>query len=152
MAEDHGPGVRIPPPLLLAGVMAGAWALDQLWSVPIGPAAPELGGMLAALALVLIGWAVVVLVRAGNDPRPDRPDTAMTLAGPYRFGRNPIYLGFLLIATGFALAWGTLFPWLGVVLLHGLLDRLVIAREEAYLEARFGEPYRAYRARVRRWM
>jgi protein-S-isoprenylcysteine O-methyltransferase Ste14 len=48
--------------------------------------------------------------------------------------------------------WGTLWAWLGVAVLHGVLDRLVIAKEEAYLTARFGAPYEAYRARVRRWM
>ncbi len=152
MAADHGPGVRIPPPVFLAAVMAGAWGLDRVWRIQIGPAAPELGAMVAALAVALIGWAILVMLRAGIDPRPDKPDAAMVETGPFRFGRNPIYLGFLLIATGFALAYGTLFPWIGVVVLHGLLDRLVIAREEAYLEGRFGAGYLAYKARVRRWM
>jgi len=151
-AEDPGPGVRLPPPLIAAGVMVAAWALDRVWTLQLGPPAPGLGWMVIFLALVLIGWAVIVLVRAGNDPRPDKPDAALVEAGPFRFGRNPIYLGFLLIATGLALSWGTLWGWIGVVVLHGLLDRLVIAKEEAYLGARFGAAYEAYKARVRRWM
>jgi protein-S-isoprenylcysteine O-methyltransferase Ste14 len=92
------------------------------------------------------------MVKAGNDPRPDKPDAALVQAGPFRFSRNPIYLGLLLAAAGLALMWGTLWGWVGVAVLHALLDRLVIAKEEAYLASRFGAAYEAYRGRVRRWM
>lgn len=149
---DHGPGVRVPPPVIATAVMAVAWLLDRVWTIQIGPPAVALGGMVIFLAVALVGWALLVLVKAGNDPRPDRPDTAMVESGPFRWSRNPIYLGVLLAATGLALVWGTLWGWIGVVVLHGLLDRLVIAKEEAYLAARFGAPYEAYKARVRRWM
>ncbi|WP_270938540.1 methyltransferase family protein [Falsiroseomonas oryzae] len=152
MNKDHGPGVRVPPPVIAAAVMGAAWVLDRVWTVQIGPPAVSLGGMVVFLAIALCGWAVLVLVKAGNDPRPDKPDSALVEAGPFRWSRNPIYLGFLLAATGLALVWGTLWGWIGVVVLHGLLDRLVIAREETYLAARFGAAYDAYRARVRRWM
>jgi protein-S-isoprenylcysteine O-methyltransferase Ste14 len=151
-ADTHGPGVRIPPPVIAVGVMGAAWALDQLWPIAIGPAVPQFGALVVLLAVALMGWAVLVLVRAGNDPRPDKPDSALVEAGPFRFGRNPIYLGFLLVAAGLALASGTLFPWIGVAVLHAVLDRLVVAREEAYLATKFGAPYAAYTARVRRWM
>jgi protein-S-isoprenylcysteine O-methyltransferase Ste14 len=137
---------------MVAAVLAGAWLLDRIWTLQIGPPAPALGGMVVFLAIALCGWAVLVLVKAGNDPRPDKPDAAMVEAGPYRFSRNPIYLGLLLAVTGVALVWGTLWGWIAVVVLHGLLDRLVIAKEEAYLTARFGAAYEAYRTRVRRWM
>ncbi len=151
-ASGEGPGVRVPPPVMVAGVLATAWVLDRVWTVQLGPPLPGFGGMVLFLGLGLIGWAVLALVRAGNDPRPDRPDVAMVEGGPYRFSRNPIYLGFLLGAAGIALNYGTLWFWLGVAVLHGLLDRLVIAREEAYLAERFGAAYGAYRQRVRRWM
>lgn len=150
--RDRGPGVRLPPPVLVALAMGTAWLLDRLWTVQIGPPLPGLGGMVIFLAIGLVGWAVLVLVKAGNDPRPDRPDAALVEGGPFRFSRNPIYLGFLLAAAGLALVWGTLWGWAAVAVLHGVLDRAVIAREEAYLAARFGAPYEAYRSRVRRWM
>lgn len=150
--DTHGPGVRIPPPVYVAAVMAGAWLLDRIWTIQIGPPARPLGAMVIFLALVLLGWALLVMVKAGNDPRPDKPDAALVEAGPFRWSRNPIYLGFLLAAAGLALMWGTLWGWVGVAVLHALLDRLVIAKEEAYLAARFGAAYEAYRGRVRRWM
>jgi protein-S-isoprenylcysteine O-methyltransferase Ste14 len=149
---DHGPGVRLPPPIIAALVMGAAWLLDRVWTLQVGPPAVALGGMLIFLAIGLAGWAVLVLVKAGNDPRPDRPDAAMVETGPYRRSRNPIYLGLLLGATGLALIWGTLWGWLGVAVLHGVLDRLVIAKEEAYLATRFGAAYAGYKGRVRRWM
>jgi protein-S-isoprenylcysteine O-methyltransferase Ste14 len=151
-ATDHGPGVRVPPPVMVTAVVVAAWVLDQIWTIQIGPPATGLGGMVIFLSVALVGWAVLALVKVGNDPRPDKPDAAMVESGPYRFSRNPIYLGFLLAVTGLALMWGTLWGWIAVVVTHGLLDRLVIAKEEAYLAGRFGAAYEAYRARVRKWM
>jgi protein-S-isoprenylcysteine O-methyltransferase Ste14 len=150
--SDHGPGVRVPPPLMVAVVMGAAWVLDRVWTLQIGPPLIGMGGAVIFLAIALIGWALLVMVKAGNDPRPDKPDAALVESGPFRWSRNPIYLGFLLAAAGLALIWGTLWGWVGVAVLHGLLDRLVIAKEEAYLTARFGAAYAAYQSRVRRWM
>ena len=149
---DHGPGVRVPPPVMVGLLLVMAWGLHHLAPVPLGPPLPELGALLLFAAVALIGWAVLVLVRAGNDPRPDRPDAAMVEAGPFRFSRNPIYLGFLVAMLGFALRWGDLWGWVALPLGHLLLDRLVVAKEEAYLATRFGAVYAAYRGRVRRWL
>ena len=151
-APDRGPGVRVPPPVLVAGAIAAAWALGRTVPVPIGAPLPALGSTVLVLALALIGWAILTLARAGTDPRPDRPDSALVEGGPFRFGRNPVYLGFVLCAAGFALRWGTLWGWLAALGTYLALDRLVVAREEAYLAARFGEAYDAYRGRVRRWL
>lgn len=151
-AADRGPGVRIPPPVLVGGTIILAWAQQRLAPVPLGPPQPALGNAVLFLALAWIGWAILVMVRAGTDPRPDRPDAALIETGPFRYSRNPIYLGFLLVTAGFALRWGDLWGWLAVCASFALLERLVIAREEAYLAARFGAAYEGYRARVRRWM
>ncbi|MEO3470313.1 isoprenylcysteine carboxylmethyltransferase family protein [Roseomonas sp. CAU 1739] len=151
-ADDHGPGVRLPPPVLVAALLAIAWVLHRVTPVPLGPPLPETGALVLFAALALIGWALLVLVRAGNDPRPDKPDAALVEAWPFRFSRNPIYLGFLLAMLGFALRWGDLWGWVALPLGHLLLDRLVVANEEAYLATRFGAAYDAYRGRVRRWV
>ncbi len=144
--------MRLPPPVLVGGILLLAWGLARVMPVPIGVAIPTLGGTVIAAALGLIVWALAVMMRAGNDPRPDRPDRAIVEHGPFRFSRNPIYLGFLLIAAGLALRWGDLWGWVAVVVAQLALDRLVIAREEAYLRARFGEAYASYARRVRRWL
>ena len=150
--SDHGPGVRIPPPVMVAALLAVAWGLERIVPVRIGPPLPELGALVIFAAIALIGWALLVMLKAGNDPRPDKPDTRMVETGPFRFSRNPIYLGFILGVAGFALRWGDLWGWVAVVASHLVLDRLVVAKEEAYLATRFGAAYEAYRGRVRRWV
>ena len=149
---SEGPGVKLPPPVVVAVGLVAAWVLNQMFRVQLGPPAPGLGGMVVFLAVAWIGWALLVLVRAGNDPRPDKPDTAMVQAGPFRWGRNPIYLGFVLFLAGVALYWGTLWGWLAVGAVFLWLDFAVVRREEAYLATRFGAEYAAYQARVRRWL
>lgn len=149
---DHGPGVPVPPPLLVAGTILVAWLLRRLLPLPVMAPQPVPGDILFGLALALIVWAGATMLRAGTDPRPDRPDAALVTTGPFRFSRNPFYLGFVLIAAGFALRWGDLWGWLAVAALLRMLDRLAIAREEAYLARRFGAAYRQYRAKVRRWI
>lgn len=152
MSDTAGPGVRWPPPVVVGGLVVAAWLLGWVLPLRLGPPAAALGNAVLFAAIALVGWSLLVLVRAGNDPRPNRPDTAIVQGGPFRFSRNPIYLGFVLAAAGFALRDGLLWGWLAVGLAFLWLDRQVVAREEAYLAGRFGTAYAAYRARVRRWV
>lgn len=100
----------------------------------------------------LAAWALGVMLRAGTNPDPHRAATALVEGVPFRFTRNPIYVGMVLFHAGVAcllqsgMARATL-PGLAAVLHYG-----VILREECYLERKFGEVYRGYRARVRRWV
>lgn len=151
-ANPHGPGVRVPPPVMVGGIVLLGWVLSLAVPVRLGPPLVPLGNTLIFAALMLIGWAAIVMVRAGVDPRPDKPDATLLEAGPFRHSRNPIYLGFLMVAAGFALRVGDLWCWLAVAASFAVLEKLVIAKEEAYLTARFGAAYAGYRARVRRWV
>jgi protein-S-isoprenylcysteine O-methyltransferase Ste14 len=81
-----------------------------------------------------------------------RPTTAIVFTGPYRFTRNPMYLGLALLQAGLAMVTNSLWPLLTLAPVIVAVRRLVIDREERYLEAKFGEEYRAYKARVRRWV
>ncbi|HVM45875.1 MAG TPA: isoprenylcysteine carboxylmethyltransferase family protein, partial [Candidatus Thermoplasmatota archaeon] len=117
-----------------------------------GPARWLGGATLAAAgtALVLAGYATQT--RAGTDPIPFHPTTRIVTHGAYRYTRNPMYLGFALATLGLAIladsAWALLAAPAGLV----LVDRLVVVREERYLERKFGEEYLAYKRRVRRWL
>jgi protein-S-isoprenylcysteine O-methyltransferase Ste14 len=150
--DGHGPDVRLPPPLILAVVLAVAWLLDRLVPVQIGPPLGRAGLVVMALGVALAGCALALMLRTRTDPRPDRPDQALVRSGPFRVTRNPIYLGLLVFAVGLALRWASLWGWLAVAAAFVLLDRLVVAREERYLRARFGDDYAEYAARVRRWL
>lgn len=150
--RDHGPGVKVPPPVWFLLCVGAAWGLHRLLPVTIAPPFVEFGIAVGLLGLGLIVAALVVMLVARTDPRPHTPDRTLVTHGPFRVSRNPIYLGLLTIAAGIALASGSVWAWLAVAALFGLLDRLVIAKEEAYLLARFGKDYADYTARVRRWM
>jgi protein-S-isoprenylcysteine O-methyltransferase Ste14 len=147
--------VMVRPPLAWALAVVAGLALNWLLPLPFVPAtAPAgwLGGMVFALALALFAWAITTMTRAGSNVPTSRPTMTIVDTGPYRFTRNPIYLGMVLGLIGLAIALNTL--WLLLALLpFGLVIRYgVIAREEAYLERKFGDVYRDYRARVRRWV
>ncbi len=142
------------PPVWTAGFAALGWALSRL--APIapfgGPLAEGAGTMLAGAALALAVWAALTMVVARTPVMPRRDADALVERGPFRFSRNPIYLADLGLLAAFGLWIGSLWPILLTLILKYLLDRRFIRDEEARLEAAFGEAYRAYAARVRRWI
>jgi protein-S-isoprenylcysteine O-methyltransferase Ste14 len=95
---------------------------------------------------------MVVFRKYQTGIAPWDPATALVTEGPYRRTRNPMYLGMAALYGGIALGFGLLWALalLPVVIL--LIDRVVIRREEAYLETKYGDAYRDYRNRVRRWI
>ncbi|MEO7655578.1 MAG: isoprenylcysteine carboxylmethyltransferase family protein [Sphingomicrobium sp.] len=153
--RDHA-GVRVPPPLIFLGLVVIGPVLDSL--VGLAPLAipPTLRTVLV-LILIAAGLAVVlVAVRrfasAGTRVEPWVPSSAIVSDGIYRFTRNPMYVGMAVVMLGLSLILASPAS-LGMVVVGVLIvDRFVIRREEAYLEAKFGEEYRTYRARVRRWL
>ena len=90
--------------------------------------------------------------RAGTAVEPWRPSTALVTGGVYRFTRNPIYLGMALLYFGLALAVDSAVTLALLLPLLALVQVGVVSREERYLEAKFGDDYRRYRAAVRRWI
>src|SRR5262249_25122090 len=111
-----------------------------------------LGAMVFALALGLFVWAIVTMTRAGTNVPSKLPTTAILDIGPFRFTRNPIYVGMMLGLIGLALAFNSLWLLLMLVPFALVIRYAVVAHEEAYLERKFGDVYRGYRARVRRWL
>jgi protein-S-isoprenylcysteine O-methyltransferase Ste14 len=147
--------VIIRPPVAWGLAIIAGLALD--WLVPLSflPAdlpAGLLGAMVFVLALALFAWAIVTITRAGSNVPTNLPTTAIVESGPYRYTRNPIYLAMFLGLIGLAIAFDNV--WLLMMLVpFALVIRYgVVAREEAYLERKFGDVYRGYRSRVRRWL
>jgi protein-S-isoprenylcysteine O-methyltransferase Ste14 len=93
-----------------------------------------------------------LFLRAGTPLEPWQTPTALVATGPYRFTRNPMYLGLTLCLIGFALWLGTVTPAMLLPVFVALLTLGFVRPEERRLEQRFGESYRAYKARVRRWI
>jgi protein-S-isoprenylcysteine O-methyltransferase Ste14 len=152
-SADHA-GVRLPPPLIYVVLFGIGLALHQFVPLAFPPAA------LARLAaLMLLGAGIVLLVssnvlfrRAHTSLVPVRPATALVLGGPYRLTRNPMYLGLLCVYLALALWFGLGWPLLLAPIVVLAVQRLAIAKEEQYLDQKFGDAYRAYRSRVRRWI
>lgn len=156
--NDNTPGVRFPPPLIfLLGLLAGIGMEHMLFDWAL--VRPERLVWLRLLALgfaAAAGWLLVAALggfrRKGNDPRPWREDSALVVEGIYRHTRNPMYLGMALAYVAIAAWLNTLWPLLALGPVLFTIQHYVIGREEAYLERRFGEAYRDYCAKVRRWM
>lgn len=147
------PGV-VPPPAIVLGLIVVGLALDWAWPAPVfdGRAQAILGVLLFAAGLGLVLPCVRLFRRAGTNVPTYRPATTLVTDGPYRFSRNPIYLGLTLAYAGIAVGIDSAWLIVLVVALVGVLDLAVIRREEAYLETKFPDAYRSYKGRVRRWL
>ena len=147
-------GVIMPPPFIYgAGLLIGL-GLDYLWPIALLPDRGRylVGFIMIGVSGVLIARVVFEFRKAGTKLDPRRPTSAVVTTGPFRFSRNPSYLSLSLLYVGIGIAvdsvWvlGMLVPAL-TVMHYG-----VIFREERYLEGKFGEEYRRYKASVRRWL
>jgi len=147
-------GVIAPPPLIYAGGIAVGLLLNRMLPLPWLPRAINrpLGLALAAVGAVPAVWALIEMLRAGTNPVPEVPTTALVTDGPYRWTRNPMYLSFTVISAGIAAWANALWVLLALPAVLFVMVRGVIEREERYLERKFGDDYRAYKGRVRRWL
>jgi protein-S-isoprenylcysteine O-methyltransferase Ste14 len=145
-------GVLRPPLIYLASIATGL-VLHLAWPRPLPaglPVRPLLGGALVVASFLLLAFSVRRF-RAASTPVPAwKPTTAIVRTGPYRFSRNPIYLGFSLFQLGIAIWIGSWWLIVTLVAAFVLIHCFVVPREERYLEARFGDEYRDYMASVRR--
>jgi protein-S-isoprenylcysteine O-methyltransferase Ste14 len=149
--------VVVKPPFLFAGALVLGCLLS--WLAPIGPGlgaangrALAAGGALVVVGLVLGVLSILEFKRSDTSPIPGEPSTALIEAGLYRFTRNPIYIGMVILYVGLAIVLTS--AWMLLLLIPALmiLQRGVVEREEAYLKAKFGDAYRRYQARVPRWL
>ncbi len=156
--EKDGAAVSFPPPLLpLATILLGVglnrlWPLNALVELP-APARYWIGGIVVAVSILVLGlWPVVLFRRSGQSELPWRPTPVVLEHGPYQFTRNPMYLMMVLVCIGVAIILSNAWILLLTPLCAWSLYRFAIAPEEAYLERKFGGPYRDYKWRVRRWL
>jgi protein-S-isoprenylcysteine O-methyltransferase Ste14 len=149
------PHVLAPPPFIFLGALALGLVLQLLRPLqlfPDSPAARIIGCCLIVGGLILSGAVVRHFRRAGTPVTPWREPRRLVLSGPYRFSRNPDYVGQALIVGGLGVLLRAAWVLLALVPALLLVRYGVIAREERYLERRFGEEYRRFCGRVRRWL
>jgi len=152
--DEKGAGVKFPPPLLILILTLIAYAFDFLFPLPIitGSSMWFSGGIVIVIAFLLVAIAIFQFRQAKTHVEPWKSTSSIIQSGVYRYSRNPIYLAFCIVTAGIGMV---LNSWwvVGVILpLMFLLRHLVIAREEAYLEKKFGDEYINYKNSVRRWI
>ena len=147
--------VLVRPPIAWGLTILAGFVLDWIEPLPFMPSEASaiwLGAIVFFSALALAFWAVATMTGAGSNVPTSRPTTVIVESGPYRFSRNPIYLGMVLALIGMAITFDTFWLLLTLVPFALVIRYGVVAREEAYLERKFGDVYRSYCSRVRRWL
>jgi protein-S-isoprenylcysteine O-methyltransferase Ste14 len=149
--------LRVPVPWIfvlayLVGASLGHWVRLGLSVVAPRGASLTAGGALLAAGALIAGWALTIFHRVGTTTVPGQSSDRLVEWGPYRFTRNPMYVGLTLAYLGEAVLLQQLWPVPLLVLVLAYLQRTVIPLEESRLREVFGEVYTAYCGRVRRWL
>ncbi len=148
--------MRFPPPLVyLLAVLTGVGLhlIGLSWRLDLGAGLRVAAAAASGLAgIALVGAALGGFRRTGQDPKPWKGTPEIISSGVYRYTRNPMYVGMGLLqaAVGFAAANGAIVALVPVSL--GVVYRIAVRHEEAYLERKFGAAYVDYKQAVRRWL
>jgi protein-S-isoprenylcysteine O-methyltransferase Ste14 len=153
-ATDNS-NVIVHPPIawglaFVAGLGLG-W-IYPLAFLPTGVPGVWVGGGVFAVGFVLAISAIISFRKGDTPVQTHKPTRGIVTRGPYRFTRNPIYIGMFLGQTGLAIGFDNLWMLITLVPFYLVIRFGVVAREEAYLERKFGESYLSYKKRVGRWI
>ena len=150
----NAPRRRVLPPIWLFLAILASYLLNR-W-LPIVVLVPEPWNYVGVVIILLGGTLAIPSAlsfrKAGTPVVPFTPSTKLVTGGWYRVTRNPMYLGMVIVFTGVAVLAGSLGAFLPLPVLIAILDLRFIRGEEQFLEGIFGDEYRQYRARVRRWI
>jgi protein-S-isoprenylcysteine O-methyltransferase Ste14 len=146
--------VLVVPPLLFGVALAVGFLMQWIAPRPIMPSNARywIGGVLLVFGAFLATWGSRVMEQAGTNVNPTLPSLSLVATGPFLFSRNPLYVSLTLMYVGLALLANALWVLVLIAPVLILLHYGVVRREERYLEAKFGDAYRAYRSRVRRYL
>ena len=143
--------MRVPVPWVFVLAYLAGVAVERIWPSNLG-ARLSVGAVTFALGAVVAGWGLVTFHKAGTTTVPGRASASLVTWGPYRFSRNPMYVGLSLAYVGEALLLRQAWPLALLPLVVAYVNWVVIPVEEAKLTEVFGEEYLSYRARTRRWL
>jgi protein-S-isoprenylcysteine O-methyltransferase Ste14 len=150
--------VRFFPPGIPVIVIVSGLLLQWIAPLRFGPAIPAIpryltGIVIAVSAITLLGgWSVILFHRSGQSANPWTSTPHLETRGPFRVTRNPMYLQMVIVCLAAAIACANWWILLLTPVAAFALQRLAIEPEETYLENRFGDTYRDYKTRVRRWL
>lgn len=144
----------LPPVIFGIPIVLGALIHVIIWRGAIigGATGVVIGVVLITVGLGIIFWAFRVMRAHGEHPEPNRATKTLVTSGPFKRTRNPIYSGFMLIGSGMAVSLNAMAMLVAVFFGVAALTALVIQREEAYLERKFGDVYLKYANKTGRWL
>lgn len=147
-------GMLMPPPVLFGLLVKVAFLVQflALGGVHASRMSGLVGGLLIAASMALLAASKQRFHDAGTPVRPKSRTTAIVDNGPYRFTRNPMYLAMAGVMTGLAVILGSLALAVAAVAFVVVVHYGVVLREERYLLGLYGDTYRGYMQRVRRWI
>lgn len=153
-SRAHRPATFIPPPLVYAAVLLLAWYLNKHWPWPLelGEVGVYLAWLLIGLGLLGFSWALFSIWQHKTTVNPFKGASHLITTGPFAYSRNPIYVSDWLVYAGVMLLLHSVWPLVFVPVVWAIMRYGVILHEEAHLQAKFGDAYTEYRARVRRWL
>ena len=149
------PNVVIQPPIALIIAVVAALALNWFYPLPfLGRTIPgiEVGLVLLLVALLIVRWAATTFRKARTNILTSQSANTIVSDGPFAYSRNPIYVAIFLGLVAFSLTFDSLWFLVAMVPMYLVIRYGVIAREESYLERKFGESYTTYKGKVRRWL
>jgi protein-S-isoprenylcysteine O-methyltransferase Ste14 len=151
---EYNAGVTIPPPLIYVVPLLLGLIIQKFRHVSILPKrlARPLGAVFLLAGLATNIWGVRTMRGAGTSLNPTQPAKHLVTSGPFQFSRNPLYTGMTLIYLGITNLVNTIWPLIFLPAILLTMRRRVIAREEQYLERKFGNEYLEYKQGVRRWL
>ena len=153
--QDH-PNISpmVHPPVVALMFIVIAYFFGRFTPLPfVAPLILQYVGLIMTFVGFLLGiGAFIEFRKARTTLDPHGSAKQLVTSGIYRFTRNPIYLGFLLMVIGLPLNSGLYWGIVVAPFYILLMNRLVIEREEAYLEKKFGKIYTSYKSQVRRWL
>lgn len=150
--EDHA-DVPVIPPVMFGVPLLATLPLRKWFRVPLPRWFRRATGVLLGAAGAGLGlWSFWTFIQAKENLDVRTPTHSLMHKGPYRFTRNPIYLGGTLGYAGLGLIFNSLATVASIPLVLKLIERLAIEREEAYLKAKFGKQYQRYCDDVPRWL
>jgi protein-S-isoprenylcysteine O-methyltransferase Ste14 len=152
--DEDSARVRIPPPVILFSSIVIGWGLNVFFPLSFIPEnyRAVLGASFIVIGLGIINYCAYLFKKAQTEIKPWKKTSNIITTGLYGISRNPIYTCFVIVVLGAAFAINSLWVVLMLIPMILIIDKYVIAKEERYLEKKFGEEYKSYKNKVRRWL
>jgi protein-S-isoprenylcysteine O-methyltransferase Ste14 len=148
--------LKIPPPVYALIIGSLMWLLNRYF--PVAQLIESPWNRVGIAIIIIAGssdlWSLLLFFKKHTTPNPMKPQntTGIVTSGLYKFSRNPMYVGLLIILTGYAIWLGSVTPFLLLPLFYWLITQMQIKPEERILQQKFGQEYLDYKNTVRRWL